>query len=126
MQEDIKHLKYTTTHEWVAIEDNNHVTLGITHYAQESLGDVVYIELPETDAPIKKGEQICVVESSKVAAEVYSPVTGTIVAINKELEDNLEYINEDPYNKGWIVKIKINNLNELESLFSYKQYEDLC
>jgi glycine cleavage system H protein len=122
---DIKNLKYTSTHEWIALEDNNHVTLGITQHAQESLGDVVYIELPEVETSVEKKEQICVVESSKAAAEIYSPIAGTILAINTELEDNPEYINESPYDKGWVVKIKVNNTDELESLLSYQQYQDL-
>ncbi len=125
MQKDIKNLQYTSTHEWIALEDNSHVTLGITQHAQESLGDVVYVELPETDTSVEKEEQICVVESSKAAAEVYSPISGTIIAVNTELEDNPEYINESPYDKGWVVKIKINNTDELESLLSYEQYQDI-
>ncbi len=125
MQKDITNLKYTPTHEWIALEDNNHVTLGITQHAQESLGDVVYVELPEVDTLVEKEEQICVVESSKAAAEVYSPVAGTIIAVNTELEDNPEYINESPYDKGWVVKIKINNTDESESLLSYEQYQDI-
>jgi glycine cleavage system H protein len=125
VQKDITNLKYTPTHEWIALEDNNHVTLGITQHAQESLGDVVYVELPEVDTLVEKEEQICVVESSKAAAEVYSPVAGTIIAVNTELEDNPEYINESPYDKGWVVKIKINNTDESESLLSYEQYQDI-
>jgi glycine cleavage system H protein len=125
VQKDIKNLQYTSTHEWIALEDNSHVTLGITQHAQESLGDVVYVELPETDTSVEKEEQICVVESSKAAAEVYSPISGTIIAVNTELEDNPEYINESPYDKGWVVKIKINNTDELESLLSYEQYQDI-
>lgn len=126
MQQEISNLKYTTTHEWISVEDNNHIILGITKYAVESLGDIVYVELPKLDSTITKDEQICVIESSKAAAEVYSPINGTIIAVNEELESNPEHINETPYNQGWIVKIKINDPAELEALLSFEQYQKVC
>lgn len=119
-----KDLKYTNEHEWVRIE--NHVgTVGITQYAQELLGHVVFVELPEVGREVKKMEAVAVVESVKTASDVYSPVTGKIIEINEDLNKSPSLINEDPYGKGWLFKIEIKNPKEIEELLSAEEYEKL-
>ncbi|MDQ6975990.1 MAG: glycine cleavage system protein GcvH [Mariprofundaceae bacterium] len=100
-----ENLKYTKDHEWVRIE-NNEATFGISDHAQEAVGDVVFVELPELGQQVSAGESFAVIESTKAVSDVYAPVSGEVVAINDALEDNAEYINEDPYGKGWIARIK--------------------
>jgi len=99
-------LKYTKEHEWVRIEDGV-ATFGITDHAQEALGDIVFVELPETGATVDAGGAFVVVESVKAVSDAYAPVTGEVVAVNEELEDEPEKINTDPYGSGWIAKIRM-------------------
>lgn len=99
-------LKYAESHEWSQLDDDDVVTVGITDYAQNSLGDVVYVELPEVGRTVKQKEQIAVVESVKAASDIYAPVSGTVVAINDLLADSPELINESSYDKGWFLKLK--------------------
>jgi len=120
------HLKYAAgSHEW-AMTGGDVVTVGITDYAQNSLGDVVYVELPEVGRVVKQTEQIAVVESVKAASDIYAPVSGTIVAINDGLEDSPETINESPYDKGWFFKIKVADASELNNLLSAEAYDAFC
>src|SRR5690349_18765847 len=99
-------LNYTTTHEWVRVE-NNVATVGITEHAQSLLGDLVFVDLPELKKPLAIGDEAAVVESVKAAADVYSPIDGEVVEVNSDLNDKPELINQDPYNKGWLFKVKI-------------------
>ena len=115
--------KYSKDHEWVFIE-NEIATVGITNYAQESLGDIVFIELPETGKTIKMGDQVGVIESVKVASELYSPVSGKIIEINNELKTNPQLLNSDPENTGWYMKIKIDDTEELNDLMDFNQYKE--
>ena len=116
--------KFTKEHEW--IEDNNGIgTVGITNNAQEQLGDVVFFDLPEINKKVKKGDQVGVVESVKAASELYSPVSGEIVEINKELINNPALVNSDPENTGWFMKIKLENTNELNELMTIDQYKEI-
>ncbi|MBI28783.1 MAG: glycine cleavage system protein H [Pelagibacteraceae bacterium] len=116
--------KYTKDHEW--IECNNDIgTVGITNSAQEQLGDVVFFELPEINKNVKKGEQVGVVESVKAASELYTPVSGSIVEINNELKNNPSLVNSDPENSAWYMKIKLDDLNELNELMNLEQYKDM-
>jgi len=115
-------LMYTKDHEWVKEVSDNVVRIGITDFAQDQLGDVVFVELPELNARVNKGEAFSVVESVKAASDVYSPVTGTIVAVNTELEENPELINESPYDRGWIVEVKLDEL-DFSDLMTAKEYE---
>ena len=101
-------LKYSKEHEWVKVEDDT-VTIGITEYAQGELGDIVFVELPETDDDIEEGESFGSVESVKTVSELYAPVSGTVVEVNEELEDSPEFVNESPYEKAWMVKVKLND-----------------
>ncbi len=118
-----KNLLYTKTHEWVLIEDNI-ATVGITHYAQDELGDIVYIELPSEGTEVESGNPIGVIESVKAVADLYSPFTGKIIEVNSKLNDEPELVNKDPYGEGWIVKIEIDDLEEKSKLMSPKDYEE--
>lgn len=113
---------YTKEHEWCRFE-NNHVIAGITDHAQKELGDVVFVELPETGRTVNKGESIAVVESVKAVSDVYSPVSGVITSVNKALEKEPQLINDDPYGEGWMVKIEVSNPNSREGLLSPEEYE---
>ena len=115
--------KYSKDHEWVLVE-NEIATVGITNYAQESLGDIVFIELPETGKSINKGDQVGVVESVKVASELYSPISGEVIEINNELKTTPQLLNTDPENTGWYMKLKIDNTEELTNLMNFNQYKE--
>ncbi len=115
-------LLYTETHEWVK-EEGKQATIGLTDYAQKQLRDIVYVELPEIGAEFKKGDNMGVVESVKTAADIYSPVTGRVTETNLTLKDSPQFVNEDPYGKGWIVKMEMIDRNELSMLLSLKAYQ---
>ena len=115
-------LKYASTHEWVRIEGDLVVT-GISDHAQDALGDLVYVETPEVGQQITAGEQAGVVESVKTASDIHAPVSGTVVEINANLEDDPDFVNDDPYGKGWIYKIKPDNMADVEQLLSNTAYE---
>ena len=115
-------LLYTKSHEWVRVEDGQ-VTMGITHFAQEQLGDLTFVELPAPGDQVEAGQEIATVESVKAASEVYAPVSGEILAINEDLEDAPEKINADPYGEGWMVRIKTDGEPEgLMDAEAYTQY----
>jgi glycine cleavage system H protein len=117
-------LKYTKEHEWTRVAGNK-ATVGITDFAKDQLGDVVYLELPEVGAKVKKGEPFGVVESTKAVSELFAPVTGTITKVNKELVDAPEGINDDPHEKGWMIEIELSAPDELGQLLSAAQYKEL-
>ncbi|MCS0325451.1 glycine cleavage system protein GcvH [Vibrio diabolicus] len=117
-----KTLKFTDSHEWVRDNGDGTVTLGISEHAQEMLGDVVFVDLPDVEDEVEAGESFSLVESVKAASDIYSPVTGEIVEINEELEDSPELINEEPYEGGWIVKVKLSNPSELDDLKDVEEY----
>jgi glycine cleavage system H protein len=117
-------LKYTKEHEWTRVAGNK-ATVGITEFAKDQLGDVVYLELPEVGAKVKKGEPFGVVESTKAVSELFAPVTGTVTKVNKELVDAPEGINDDPHEKGWMIEIELSAPDELGQLLSAKQYQEL-
>ncbi len=114
--------KYTKTHEWVKVDDGI-ATVGLTNYAQDSLGDITFVELPETDSAVSQGGECCVVESVKAASDFYAPVSGSIADVNSELEETPEVINSSPYEEGWIFKIKDFNASDLDSLMNASEYE---
>ena len=122
MMEFPKELLYTESHEWVE-NKGSQVTVGLTEYAQSQLKDIVYIEFPEIGAKFKKGDSIGVVESVKTAADIYSPITGKVADTNLALKDHPQFINEDPYGKGWLVKMEIQDRRELKDLLSSKTYQ---
>jgi glycine cleavage system H protein len=116
-----KDLRYHTEHEWIRVEGKT-ATLGITHFAQDSLGDIVYLEAPKAGADLEAGQEIGEVESTKTTSPIYSPVSGKITAINEALKEQPELINKDPYHDGWIVKIQMNDPSELDRLMTAEQY----
>ncbi|MGC9383776.1 MAG: glycine cleavage system protein GcvH [Kosmotogaceae bacterium] len=118
-------IKYSKSHEWVKKEGEIGV-IGITDYAQDQLGDIVYVELPEAGNEINKGEMLCTVESVKAASDIYSPITGEIIEVNEDLEDSPEIINEDAEGKGWICKVKFSDEAELDKLMNKEEYDEFC
>lgn len=124
MSKVIEGLYYTNTHEWVKVEDGFGF-IGITDYAQDSLGEIVFVELPEEDDQVEAGGELSAIESVKAASDIISPVTGTIVLINDELEDSPELINEDPY-ENWIAKVELEDESELQKLLSAEEYKEIC
>ena len=118
-----KNLLYTTQHEWV-LHESGIAAVGITDYAQNQLGDVVFVELPEVGTTFSKGDSFGVVESVKAASDVYTPVSGEVIEINSELEEHPEYINQSPYGDGWMIKMKISSSDELQDLMSSDTYSE--
>lgn len=119
-----ENLKYTKEHEWILVEGDS-ATVGITDYAQEALGDVVYVELPKIGAELAASQEFGVVESVKTVSSLYCPVSGIVTAENAELAANPAMVNTDPYGKGWMIKLKIKNPEELKQLLSLKAYQAL-
>lgn len=115
-------VKFTEDHEWIRVEDNDECVVGITDYAQEQLGELVYIELPQEGAELAQGEDCAVVESVKAAGDVKSPVSGTIVEVNERLDDSPEVANEDPMGEGWLYRIRLSDESELDSLMDETAY----
>ncbi|NMB41448.1 MAG: glycine cleavage system protein GcvH [Firmicutes bacterium] len=120
-----ENLQYSREHEWAEIKEENIVIVGVTDYAQDKLGEVVFVELPETDQEVKAEESMAVIESVKAASDVYAPVSGKVIAVNEKLLDQPELLNEDPYKAGWIARIKISDEGELEALLSKEEYVQL-
>ncbi|MCX7719858.1 MAG: glycine cleavage system protein GcvH [Dictyoglomus thermophilum] len=116
--------KYSKDHEWAKLEGNIAI-IGITYHAQEELGDIVHIDLPEVGKEVKQNEVLAVVESVKSASDVYSPLSGKVIEVNENLKTKPELINEDPYNAGWIVKLELSDPKEYESLLSAEEYKKL-
>ncbi|MEP1743439.1 MAG: glycine cleavage system protein GcvH [Kangiellaceae bacterium] len=117
-------LKYISSHEWVREEDDGTVTIGITDHAQELLGDVVYVELPDVDSEVALEDEIAVVESVKAASDIYAPLSGTIIAVNEDLEDAPETVNSSPYDDGWMFKMQPSEPSELEGLLDAESYQN--
>jgi glycine cleavage system H protein len=117
--------KYTKTHEWVVVEDKV-ATVGITNHAQEQLGDVVYVDLPEVGREVKKGEVVASIESVKAAADVYAPLSGKIVEVNEKLDTEPELLNKDPEGEGWLFKMEMSDESELEDLLDEQAYQEFC
>jgi glycine cleavage system H protein len=115
-------LKYVTSHEWVRVEGDNIVTVGITEHAQELLGDMVFVELPEVDDAISTGDDVAVAESVKAASDIYAPVSGTVIEVNEELEDSPELVNSDAFGEGWLFKVKLDDAGELDNLLDAEGY----
>jgi glycine cleavage system H protein len=117
-----KELRYSEEHEWAAVDDNI-ATIGITDYAQEQLGDIVYVELPETGTEVTKGDKFGVIESVKAVSDIYSPVTGTVVTVNTGLPNTPETVNEEPYGDGWMIRVEMSDPEELNDLMTAAEYE---
>ena len=126
MSDTPSELRYAQTHEWARLEEDGSVTVGITDFAQDALGDVVYVELPELDAEIDMGAEAGVVESVKAASDIYAPVSGTVIDVNDKLEDAPETVNQDPYGDGWFYKIDPVDPTQLEELMGGDAYGEMC
>lgn len=118
-------LKYTESHEWVRSEGNGEYTVGITEHAQKLLGDMVFVDLPEIGTEVNSGDDCAVVESVKAASDIYAPVSGKIIAINPDLENSPELVNSEPYNEGWLFRVKIADESELANLLDAESYRSL-
>ena len=116
-------LRYASTHEWIRPEGEGIFTVGISEHAQELLGDMVFVELPDVGTEVAMGDDVAVAESVKAASDVYAPITGEIVAVNEELEDTPELVNSDPYGDGWLFKVKAEDPEEVEALLDAEGYE---
>jgi len=126
MSEIPEELRYAESHEWARLEEDGTVTVGISDYAQEQLGDIVYVELPDIDAQLHAGEEAGVVESVKAASDIYAPIAGVVIAVNTRLEDTPEIVNEDPYGDGWFYRIQPDNKEELGELLDADGYSEVC
>ncbi len=123
MSEIPDNLKYTEDHEWIEMSDEE-ARYGITDYAQDELGDIVYVELPEVGEELNKGDMLGVIESVKTVSDLYAPLSGTVKEVNGELEGAPEIMNKDPYGEGWIVVLEITDEDELGNLLDPKEYEE--
>ncbi len=115
-------LKFTKTHEWVHLNKNNIGRIGITDHAQQRLGKILFVELPEMDRELEQFDAFFVVESESVLSEIYAPISGRVVTINEELDDDPTIINHDPYGDGWIVEVELSHESEIDDLMSYAEY----
>lgn len=125
MSEIRSELKYLSSHEWARIEDDGTVTVGITDHAQQSLGDIVYVECPDVGSTIALGDQVGVVESVKAASEIYSPLSGEVIAINEQLEEGPEIVNDSAYDDGWFFKVNPSEVADLDNALDSESYENL-
>lgn len=116
-------LLYSEEHEWIQKLGDKKVRIGITHFAQSELGDIVFVELPEEDDEVAVGESFGSVESVKTVSELYSPVSGTVLAVNEDLDDEPEAVNESPYEKAWMIDVELSDESELDNLLSAEQYK---
>lgn len=116
-------VKYTEDHEWIRLDDDGLATVGITNYAQQQLGDLVFVELPELDRDVAQGEETVVIESVKAAGEVKAPVAGTVVKVNEALNDDPSLVNSDPYGDGWFIRLRLADPNELDGLMDEDAYQ---
>ena len=126
MSQTPSELRYAITHEWARREEDGTVTVGITDHAQEALGDVVFVELPEVGTVFAAADDAGVVESVKAASDVYAPIGGEVIAINSMLEDEPEIVNADPYNDGWFYKLQPADTSDLDALLSAEDYQQQC
>ncbi|MDE0693132.1 MAG: glycine cleavage system protein GcvH [Gammaproteobacteria bacterium] len=126
MSETPEELHYAPSHEWARLEEDGTVTVGITDHAQDALGDIVYVELPDEEQQVEAGAEAGVVESVKAASDIYAPVTGVVIAANEVLEDAPERVNEDPYGDGWFFRIQPDDPGELEDLLDAAAYDEMC
>lgn len=118
-------IRYVETHEWVRLDDGQAV-VGISDHAQDALGDVVYVELPDIGATVGQGDEIAVVESVKAASDIYAPLAGSVVAVNQALEDSPELVNESPYGEGWFFTIAVDNVADADALLTAQEYQQIC
>ncbi len=116
-------LRYTREHEWARLEDDGRVTVGVTDYAQDQLGDIVFVDLPETDAEVSGGEPMGEIESTKSVSDIYAPLSGVVIEVNADLADAPEAINQDPYGEGWMVVVDPSDASEYDALLTAEEYQ---
>ena len=126
MKEIPENYKFLSSHEWMKGEEDTIVAVGISDYAQDQLGDIVFVELPELDSEVNQGDEVAVVESVKAASEIYSPVSGRIIEVNSSLEDSPEIVNSSAFEEGWFFKVEVADSSEFENLLSPEQYSEQC
>ena len=126
MKDIPENYKFMYSHEWAKLEDDEIITVGISDYAQDQLGDIVFVELPELNSVLIRGDEAAVVESVKAASEIYSPVGGKVVEVNALLEGSPELVNSSPYDEGWFFKLKPLDVLEFNNLLSPEDYDNLC
>ena len=126
MKDIPENYKFLSSHEWAKLEGDGIVTVGISDYAQDQLGDIVFVELPELDSEVNQGDEVAVVESVKAASEVYSPMSGKIVDLNSSLENSPEIVNSSAYEEGWFFKIEVTDSSEFENLLTPEEYSEQC
>ncbi len=126
MSETPEELRYLESHEWARLDEDGTVTVGISDFAQDALGDVVYVELPEIGSEVHAGEEAGVVESVKAASDIYSPVAGSVVAVNEALEEGPDAVNSDPYGEGWLFKIDPIDASGMDQLLDSQAYREVC
>jgi len=119
-------LSYVSSHEWIRNEGDGIVTIGVTDFAQEQLGDVVFVELPDVGAELMSEDEFGVIESVKAASDLFAPVSGEVIAVNEQLDDDPELINSDPYGDAWLLQIRLSHPEELEHLLDAEAYSELC
>ncbi|MBT3437308.1 MAG: glycine cleavage system protein GcvH [Oceanospirillaceae bacterium] len=119
-------LHYVASHEWIRDEGDGTVTIGVTDFAQEQLGDVVFVELPEVGAELASEDEFGVIESVKAASDLFAPVSGEVIEVNDQLDDDPELVNSDPYGDAWLLKVRLSNVAELEGLLDADAYSALC
>lgn len=119
-------LSFVASHEWIRNEGDGTVTVGVTDYAQQQLGDVVFVELPEVGAELVCEDEFGVIESVKAASDLFAPVSGEVIAVNEQLDDDPELVNSDPYGEAWLLQIRLTNPDELEHLLDADAYSALC
>ena len=126
MSETPTECQYAATHEWARLDDDGSIIVGVSDFAQHSLGDVVYVELPEIGQTVAAGDEAGVVESVKAASDIYAPVSGTVIAIDEVLQDEPEKVNQDPYGDGWFFKLQPDDQSELDDLLDAEAYQEVC
>jgi len=117
-------LRYAKTHEWIRLEDDGTALVGISDHAQDAMGDLVYVQLPDTGVPVSAGDEVGVVESVKAASDIYAPVDGEIIEVNSLLEDSPETVNEDPYGRGWLFRMRVSDAAQLDELLGADDYQE--
>lgn len=126
MSEIPDNYRFLSSHEWARMDQGGIVTVGISDYAQDQLGDIVFVELPDIGSEVNQGDEVAVVESIKAASEIYAPVGGEVIEVNQSLEDTPEIINSSAFEQGWFLKIKITDDTEIENLLSPEEYNEHC
>jgi len=125
MSDEVRdNLKYTETHEWLKLKDNKAI-VGITDHAQSELTDIVFVELPQVGKKVKKGDELCIVESVKSVSEIYAPISGKITKVNDQLDNAPETVNSSPYDEGWLVELEVENKSEIDKLLDAKSYKKI-